>query len=200
MTVQEALDGNFKLNMRHCAGFIDYFKKGFMLPLWCDLALKIGKKGTTRYQYRFSDNQSSLTVHSFEQANNFLDVKEWQHLKINSAWKIFCKSNVDFLLVKPGWEIPLLEHFHYPAGVLNFKDNHALQVNMFAKRQEEDIEIILPFDMPLMHIIPLTERKVVLKFHIVTVNEFMRIDQFPQISFHGAYYTAKKKLRSRLGK
>jgi hypothetical protein len=167
--------------MKHCAGFTGIYSKGFILPLWCDLNLIIGGlqdpdiPGQDEYYYQFSDLRSEIMTHLEEQHVGVYPTNAYQHLKIMSPWVIRCEEDIDFAVIQPTWNFNTPEYMFIPPGTLNFKHQTNTHINFFWKRDKEQKLHNLTFGQPLMHFIPLTERKIQLQHHLVSVEELNRV-------------------------
>lgn len=185
-------------NMKICSGVVDYYTRGFFLNLWSDLYLNIGRIGTTSHEWQYSDRESVLSTHIVDQWGGVLPETEYQHLKLQSPWIATCDTDIDFLVTQPDWRFDIEDKIHISSGVLNFKHQVAMNVNLFIKRQKEDIETVLHQGTPLLHIVPLTERKVILKIHLVDEEKFIAIGSKNRpISFFRHYENKKKIMQSK---
>lgn len=169
--------------VKNCPAFVDYFLTGFTLPLWSDLALTVGKNGTDAYRWQYSDCRSQIDFHSLDQMG--LDIKDYQHFKLLSPWVFSCSEDINFLWSRPSWRFgDMPETVQILDGVVNYKINAATHINMLVKKTEKNQNILLSAETPMAHIIPLTERKIVLKTHLVTeevMNSIMSVGS--RISF-----------------
>lgn len=174
-------------NMKKCNGFLEYYQNGFMIPMWSDVAIKT--KGGGAYEYRFSDQISQITHHGAIQRNNIYD--DYINLKINSPWVLKSSKGVKFHYSHPFWNNEKLDYFGLP-GTLDFYYQYTTHINMLCLNKKA--QIMIPFGRPMAHILPLTERKVVLKKHLVTDIEMKKIRTFRynHITFIGKYNLVKK--------
>lgn len=163
----------FKKNMRGCAGFTDLYGTGFMLALWSDLLVEMGGKGDPWGRWQFSDEASAAAFHPDAQRNSFMPDSDYQHLKINSPWVLSSSSAIDWLVAPPVWNIANPSELVVPTGILNFKYQNHLNANILLKRAEERRVIHLKFGQPLLHLIPLTERPVEIRHHLVRHEEWV---------------------------
>jgi hypothetical protein len=77
-------------------------------------------------------------------------------------------------------------------GVANFKYQFSANVNIFIPN-EVPRTFVIPHGRPLVQLVPLTERKIKLKTHLVTDTEFLRLKtKVVRVSFIGAYDALKK--------
>lgn len=163
-------------NLKECIGFTNYFAKGFMLPLWSDLALEIGEKGTDRYRYQYSDQRSEIIVHPGHTTGNTFSDLEYQEIKLSSPWLFQCTESIEFMCLQPEWFLDKIFPVHIVAGVMDFTTNVATNINAYIKRTEEEQNIFLQAGTPIYHFIPLTEKKVQLEVHLVTTEKFQNLN------------------------
>jgi hypothetical protein len=172
--------------LKTCDGLTTYLSTGFILPLWSDLALNIEEKS---YHWQFSDERTDAKVHSPKQWEMFKDTNKLGHLKIISPYRLKDKNKLNWLLLNPPWRQSNTEWFEAPQGILEFKNRHELNINLLFDLQNKGARLI-EANTPLIHLIPLTEKKVILKHHVVDEKEFNSMD-IENIAFNGAY---RKKL------
>lgn len=153
--------------LKGCAGFLDLYKSGFIIPTWCDLAVDIGPIGSNDYYWNYSDGVSNAVEHSQEQRGNFCDLKKYQHLKLISPWHLISKYNLNCVFTNVMWNDIELPTYKVLNGVLNFKFNNSTNINMIFKRNENIQQIFIPYKTPIVQLIPMTEKKVKLKHHLV---------------------------------
>jgi hypothetical protein len=159
---------------KSCPGIINILQTGFIMPLWSDLAIEYNKD---KWKYQFSDKQSTLTMHTNDQAAGFYD----DHIifKVDSPWII--TSPVKLLYTEPtylrGSQLPFIQP--YGINVTTSKTNaEATNVFLFAKKEEQLTQIIIPASTPLLHIIPLTEKNVNIKCVVLDSDEYLRKRSF----------------------
>jgi hypothetical protein len=146
--------------MKHCTGFVDYYTNGVMIPMWCDLALRIGPIGTDLYEYQFADRISKLTPHNPKQYGNHFDKEHFQHLKIISPWVFSCKEDIKFLNTEPTWTFIRFPTLRALPGIVNYKHQGGTNINIMVYRTEQEQQFVVPFLEPMYHIIPMSDRPI----------------------------------------
>lgn len=160
--------------MRHCRGFNNLFAKSFFAPMWCEALGNIYPDG--QWDFTFADNNlSRAEEHNEAQRGEFMPHAEYQHIKFMSPWYAHCDENIDFLYTNADYFDESNKDLIVLNGVNNFKHQGALHLNVMIKRSLERKTIFIKKDTPMYMLIPLTERKVVLKHHLVTSVELLRI-------------------------
>ncbi len=190
----ENYDTQNQRSMKHCIGFIDYFKKSYVIPMWSDLNLQIGKEGTAEHRWQFADESSSITVHAANQRGTYLEQKKYQHFKIENPWVSKTNKLVYFSWSGAVWNLDEPEKIIFFPAVIEFYNQSSASINIACKRQNQTQEIFIPFGQPLVHIIPITEKEVVLKTHLVSDLELQKIKKstFYPLSFVNSYSKIKK--------
>lgn len=194
--------------MKSCLGFMNLYRRSFVLPLWCEFRLHIGSEeamnnGLPAYSFSFADRKSHAESHPTADHNNSFKEKDYQHLKIFSPWKLDCQSSVDWMLSPPSWHMMnKLEPVTILPGIVDFCYQASTNINMFIKRQKsEDLFLHFPFRLPMYHLIPLTEKKVSLRHHLVSEEELNLISARTgkmTRRYFGASFSKHKQMRSKL--
>ena len=65
----------------------------------------------------------------------------------------------------------MLEDFSILSGTVSYKYQHSSHINMFINL-EKDKNLIIEANSPMVHIMPLTENKVIFKNHLIDDKEF----------------------------
>lgn len=156
-----------------CVGFHNNYKTGFILPMWCELAIKFGNSS---YHYHFSDEQSILERHDNDQCPGFFE--NYNICKIISPWLMLCKEPIKMM-----FDSPLPFHnsppeFITPYGIVDFIGGRTATniFTCFSKKHElNKSNILIKQGQPLLHMIPLTEKEVDLKCEVVSLSEYNKI-------------------------
>jgi hypothetical protein len=153
------------MSMRHCSGIIDYYRNGFIMPLWSDIKLKIGFDSVT---YQFAADHHKIESHGEKQHNN--SFQNYHHIKFCCPWHLKTKSDVQFLCTMPTWNLrQFWDKIQILPGVMDFKFNSGLNVNTFFKK--DDYSVLLEAGTPLYYISPLTDKQIKIKNHLVSESE-----------------------------
>lgn len=171
------------INIRGCTGFLDLFSKGFGIPLWSDMRVKVGPIGEQYYQWQFADKETDADIHPQWQRGEFMPDSKYCHIKILTPWVARCSENVDFLMIGNSWVQDNTDDVLIPQGVLNFKHQHALNINMMVRRGEQEKLIEMSCGNPIVQLIPLTDRKVDIKLHLVSTEELTNVSRSPVRSY-----------------
>lgn len=157
--------------LKKCSGFIELYKAGFIIPMWCDLAVDIGPIGSNFYRYQYSDRKSMAEEHPEIQRKNFCNKENYQHLKLTSPWYVTSKQSIDCVFMDVVWNDVNLLPYRVLTGILNFKYANQLNVNMMFIKKENEQNILIPYKTPIVHLIPMTDKKIKLNYHLVDEKE-----------------------------
>lgn len=173
--------------VRRCAGIIDYYKKdSFVIPLWSDLALDYGPQD---YNYVFADGRSKLIHHEQDMRGEFMS--EYEHFKLASPWKLYEKSGIKFHFSQLFYNFEDPGKIILPPAILNFKLQHATEINFMVKRPICINRLNMAAGTPLVLLTPLTEKDVSIKTHLVSAEEYQRKSK-ATFAFNNEYFKIKK--------
>ena len=183
--------------MKGCSGFTDLFKTGFILPLWSDVAIEVGAIGTEYYRYQFSDKVSSAVSHAPDQRGSAYPVTNYLHLKLISPWLLSCDEPINFMFTDPVWTRDDPTQFTTLPGILEFVYQKGTNINLLFKRPPETIVQTLHFGQPLAQLVPLTERRVELKHHLISDAEYRSLKNIgTNVTFLGKYRANKQSIKA----
>lgn len=180
--------------MKTCSGFTDLYKNSYTLPLWSDLSVSSSKEGHWGYQYCV-DVGVSIHHHNpqqyGEEFNNLI------HMKLESPWLLKEKSGIKFYFGDPFWSrIKQLNNWYIAPGIVEYKYNGATHVNMLLDKKEQ--QFIINAGDPLAIIVPLTENDCEFKNHLITNDEYNKMNSLLKpSSFINAYIKRKKLIQSK---
>lgn len=167
----------FTSTMKGCVGMVNTFSKGVMIPLWSDIAfLSAGKdSGLEEYKWRFADGMSEAEWHPQEQRGSYLPTSDYCHMKIVSPWAFDCEEDIEWLWQQPVWNQDNPEQAITLPGVVNYKNISDTNINLMVPRTANENFKVFTAGSPLVQIIPLTERKLEVKCHLVSKTEWQTI-------------------------
>lgn len=154
---------------KNCPGIIQTITSGFLMSLWSDLALEYN---TMEYKWAFSDKISRVDNHKQEQSPGFYE-DHW-HFKVVSPW--FFKTSVKLIYTSPFYHHKSPLPFITPYGITTPQKGYtSSNLFLFAPKTKQTTRVMITKGTPLMHIIPLTEKKIIFKSEVVSDEEFARI-------------------------
>lgn len=178
--------------LKGCVGFIDLYKQGLVMPLWCDLSIRVeGDK----YHYIFRDSYGNIDNHNPKQYNDVY--KNEIHAKINTPWWFKEKTGVKFFYTGCTWElIRLAPELKILNGIINYKHQLSTNINCFIPKKKEPCQYDLEAGLPLVQIVPLSEKPLVHHIHVVSKQELNKIreDERPY-KFNNTYFDRLKRTK-----
>ena len=187
-------NGNFypHATMKNCVGMVDYYKKSFVIPLWSEMAISINSNGT--YRWQFSDNTTAADTHDLQsQATGFLN--NFGHIKIVSPWHIKSKENIHWVWSQPTYSFPNEQEFILPPAIVDYFYQSTTHINMLFSVDKTRL-INIPHGQPMIHITPMTEKKIEIVRHLVSKDEYDRKkERNARISFVKKYAIKVKRIK-----
>jgi hypothetical protein len=180
--------------MKTCAGIIDIYKHGLVLPLWSDLQIKIAEHG--QWAGMFSDDSCKQpTSHPrYQIGEENAESDDCIHVKLDAPWLLVDvnKTGVSFLETGCFWNnISTQYMLQICPGVLNFKYQHSMNINTLVSKTPR--EFVIPANTPMTQIIPLSDRPLELQVELVSREDFFRInDKHAAACFYNKYERLKK--------
>ena len=183
------LKGDLKnFNLKTCPGFRDLYKKSLVLPLWSEFKIKVLPDGS--YEWKAA-NQATIQSHLKVQYDGLFSNVPLAQLKILSPWFVRSKSDLQLMFLEPFFNNTNLNDLRIIPGVLNTKYVTQLNVNCFIEPNPDDVRSInLSPLTPLTFLVPLTEKKIELRHHLITTKETMRFTE--NLSFPGFNLLSKR--------
>lgn len=185
--------------LKRCIGLQNLYKQGFVMPLWTDVRIEMGEVGNPFWSAESADAATQVKNHPNEQFGAVINTDKYQNFKIMSPWAVHCTEEVKFLLSPPLWQFDTLpEDVKVLNGVTDFKYQHSTNFIFLRKKELQPIDFTLHCGTPLYQFIPLTERKIDLRVHLVTPQEWhLRSENANRISFKNNYLKVKSFLNKR---
>ena len=158
--------------IRKCNGIIDYYKTGFVIPMWTDFICQpksfVAKESSIALvglPFFYDSNPRDQYPGLFE---------DYIHIKLDSPWLFRENSGVRFVWGSATWNL----HKHrnnfivLPAAV-SYNYQCATNVNMFVRKDSENFT--LTSGTPLVHITPVSEKEIIIKHHLIDETEKSKI-------------------------
>lgn len=155
--------------IKKCPGIIDLYRKGFVVPMWVDMVIETHPQ-TKEYRYWSADGGSWVSNHPPQQIGG--DFSNHVNIKFNPPWSILEKTGVQFLYIRPIYN-NLSFNWQLMPGVIDFKYQWSTNINIIAPN---DTRISFEAGTPLVQVVPLSEKEVVIKNHVVDDNDKKMFD------------------------
>jgi hypothetical protein len=154
--------------MKKCDGFIDLYRHGMIIPMWCDLTIKTTPES---YSYMYSgDKLDPVVSHGIHEYGEAFD--DYMHLKITSPWLFSEKSGVKFHFTSASWsQIKYWQDLIVVPGIVDYKYQTSTNINVFVPKINNQIE--LSHGQPMVHIIPLSEYNIEIRNHLISDQEWL---------------------------
>lgn len=162
---------NSQPTIKVCSAIKEHYLKGIVVPLWGELEITLyplTDDTTPTYEWRSSnldfDTQGS---HSTEQFFGFAG-KDGVNLKITAPWVIKSKELIHFTYTQPVWSQPdMVDDLTLLPGVLEFKNQHAIELNYFFRQRETKRKVNIHPLTPMVIMHPMSERPIKFKHHYI---------------------------------
>ena len=176
---------------KRCIAITNQFSTGFVMPMWTDFGLEMFDEG----KYAKHDPSNSLQMDNHQRIQYWDTLyKGFSHIKIYSPWLIREKSGVKFTWNQCDWtntdKVPL---FHILSGVVDFQAQHGSHINAF---QRKGTIVQYKAGDPMVHIIPITEKDLELKCHLLDDDEYKKMYRsYGERLMHSGQHRAMLKVR-----
>jgi hypothetical protein len=178
--------------MRRCMGFVDHYKHGFVIPMWSDFRVELGPVDSPFWRAQFSDSTTRIGEHPASLRGSYLPDSHYQHLKLFTPWSAKCKEDVYWKWEQPTWNQRHPNKAIILPGTIEYKYQYSMNTNIMFARQHEQTILEIPFQQPLVHVTPLTERDLDLRYHMVDQAEYDRLMQGEKLSNINRYRSYRR--------
>ena len=178
--------------IRRCMGFVDHYKHGFIIPMWSDLRVELGAIGDNFFRAQFSDMTTVMNDHPAEIRGAYLPDSHYQHLKLHTPWAARCDEDIYWKWEQPTWSLRNPNRVLVLPGTIEYKYQYSMNVNLMFARDHTKSTLEIPFQQPLVHITPLTEREVDLRYHMVTREEYGKYMQGEKLTNINRYRSYRR--------
>jgi hypothetical protein len=171
---KDVIDSGY-VTIKNCPSILEYYKRGIVIPSWCEFKLKIDDNTKNTYSWR-SSSELKMQPHDQSQFEHFAE-SNGQHFKISSPWRFKTNRKIFFTWNQPVWHnrTTMFDLVILPA-VINFYTQHHTNINMFSRYTEKEQNIeILPL-IPIVMLHPMSECEISIVNHLVTEDDIKRID------------------------
>jgi hypothetical protein len=167
--------------IRSCQALIENFKIGLIIPMWSDFKFKADETG---YEYEFADKKSTLSSHDSKQWDKFADPKIFNHIKLHSPYLLKTKENISWNFTYPFWNNGIQLNYFFTPGIDNYKYQHSTNLSMFIHSKSD---FFIKAGDPIVHLIPLTEKNIEIRNHLIEEKEYIKMHDYLYPSFIHKY-------------
>lgn len=154
-------------NMRRCFGFTELFKKSFVMENWTDVHFEF-EKDTWKALSKAGDPP---TFHHQHQHN--FSFSKYHLIKLHSPWFLNEKTGLRFTWMGASWHHEDCE-FEIMPGVEEYQIQHSTNTFIKFPKKSKKYKTLLPIGLPLVHIIPMTDKHVDIKCHLISESEIKK--------------------------
>jgi hypothetical protein len=165
--------------IKQCTGINKLYKQGAIIPLWLDFIMqpKTAAEGKTKLGMTEPMFAERIIPHPRSQYPGFLE--NYIHVKISSVWNLVEKSGVNFVWLPALYNLnALAEHIIIPPAITYYDWQAQTNLNMFVHKNAPDMT--LKAGTPMVQIVPMTDKEVEYKCHLVGFEEYTSKNTIPQ--------------------
>jgi hypothetical protein len=177
-----------------CAGIVDMYKHGIVLPLWSDLQIKVAEHG--HWYGAFSDGtiKQPLSHARYQIGEDNSEFSNYILVRLNAPWLLVDVNNTGISFLETGcfWNNISIQHtFEVCPGILNFKHQHSL--NIVALLSKAPGEFLITANTPMSQVVPLSERPLELQVELIKKDAWEQLNnKHADASFYNKYERLKK--------
>ena len=154
--------------IKMCTGISGLYTKGAIMPLHLDYITQPQSHTNNETALGVTEHRwvDRIHKHDKEQFEPFFD--GYHHVKFLSVWNMVEKSGLKFIWMPALYnleEYQLNDKIIIPPGLTYYDEQPQSNINIFIKKDAENF--IMKAGTPLIHIVPLTEKQVDWKCHMV---------------------------------
>lgn len=173
--------------IKTCPGFTDLFSSGFIIPSWSDMNIEALGNDVLCHS---PSNMGLAETHPRTQVWDSL-YEGYQQVKLLSPWLFKVKDDTKFTWMPCKWHrSDLAENFNVMTGVVEYRYQHTTNIQAFIKGN-----VFIGAGDPLVHIIPMSDRKIKFNYHLVEGGEFQSILGTKNLKYVGNYKSRKEAIK-----
>lgn len=176
-----------------CPGVVDYIRNPIEVKLWTDVIFKVFPSGKVTTVCPLNEKHAlSAGVHDEKQTGPDLYPGRTV-VKLSNPWALKASDRSQFMCTEVHYSEDLRKHnIIVSPGILNFYDQHALNIFLAFPLKDEPYEIELKYGTPIMALHSMTEKPIEIECHLTNIEGLNRIlAAFPS-TFFGRYYARRK--------
>ena len=182
---------NLQQSIKNCQGIQDHYAHGMIMPMWTELA--ISTNGTGGIVSQFSDGISTNDYQPLELRAGFRP--DAINMKIATPWRFKSDKDVYFSYQPVYWDQVERSNWEVMPGTVEFYYNYSTNANLLVDITKG--HAMLKHGQPLAHIVPLSERPLVIKNEMVSAREFdILCNNTRALSFINKYKTIRRAKRA----
>ena len=169
-----------------------YTANTIMIPMPYLCVLELGSNSDPHYKWRITatNGTGKLSSHFPKQYDGFSG-NNYENIKFVSPWKFKTNKFVEFFWSDPVWNKTDLLDYAVAPGILNFKYQHAAEINIFIKYKNEPRTLDFTIGDPIAIMVPLSECNIKIKHHVVDERKLQSLHSFTSTKNTKVYSTRK---------
>lgn len=188
----DEIDQNTKIThqaatIRKCIGLINLYKQGFIMPMWTTFLSEPKSSWENKTAVAMVQMPFHYQIHDRKQYGNIFE--DHIHVKLEGPWRLREKTGIQFVWNSPTWNLHKQTHnFTVVPGSVSYDYQSQTNVNIFINKKPDRFTI--EAGTPLVHMVPVTDKVVKLKHHLVSQQEYSKVgipDEYDMI--HPERYT-----------
>jgi hypothetical protein len=161
-------------NVRHCSGFKDLHNEGILIRAWSDMEIEISPDESVQFDVACKDElKDPIERHDIKnQATGAWP--GYTNLKLVSPWWFKCNKPVKWAMLPPVWHTKDPLDWMVVPGMLEFKYQHATNVNLLFKLKSEPFMVRIKAGQPLVHMVPMFDESWELDVKAMDISDWKR--------------------------
>jgi len=180
--------------IKNCKAFTRYHTANSIVVPWhCDISIKPTDSDEKKFEYSHVGLSDKPLDHNRLQFQGMLN-DNYQQLKIEIPWAIRSNKFVEFVWSDPVWNRQNILDYCVLPGVVDFKYNHGVAVNIIFQYKSEPHSFELNLGEPAISLIPINECNIKIKHHLIEQKDFGRYSKPLGYYLQKPYYKIIKRL------
>ncbi len=173
---------------RHCYGMRELFNRGVGIPLWADTHVVMNADGAIDTYSSNRELKPAGGSHPAQQFQGLLSSGA-QQFKFVSPWSFVCEKPMQFIWIHPFYHQPNANRFHTMPGVVEYRNQHATNVNVVLQRPEgERSELAFSAGEMLAYLFPMFESRLELSVEEISERDIKRINMASSVTFKPLFF------------
>jgi hypothetical protein len=149
---------NSNSSIKRCPGIMDILKHGWIIPAWCDIAIKVN--GRIGLQWKFSDSRFFASCHTHDQfldhVPEYIRKKYFWVLKLHNPWSVVTSPGYSTIHIDPFYHFN--EFFDTASGIQETDYYHDTNIFLYIKKEGS---FIIERGTPLVILYPYKREEIV---------------------------------------
>jgi hypothetical protein len=165
--------------IKYCSAVADYYATGIVIPLWGEVEIVVHPLGHEGSVYTWRSSNEDFDLHSGSHVK-----AQWgefgndnlYNVKFSSPWIVKTRDPVHFAWTQPTWSQPdTFNRLTLLPGAVQFKTQTGTDINYMVEQGADEQKIRLAPLTPLAILHPMTERKVQLRHHLISLEKYSQL-------------------------